>query len=168
MAYYYHGTTAENAENIEEEGLRRGQCGDNFEASIGPDECYPVFLTVSKRRAAYWSQQNEITPPDGEHSPAIVRVDGQCLDDTVLTDDPRPAQNRGDKEYAGDVPADCVTVVSPEDGKEDECADAFEKVKSKEVDFRTDDSDENYREFEEAVDKFERQCDADYRGGRFV
>jgi hypothetical protein len=168
VSFYFHGTTAVKADNIEEEGLKTGKCGANFNASTGDGECHPVFLTVGKRRAAYWSQQDEITSPDGEQSPAIVRVNGQCLDDSMLKDDPRPARNRGDLEYAGDVPADCVTRVSPEEGKEDDCANAFEQVKDKEVDFRTDDSDENYRKFEDAVDKFERQCGADYRGGRFV
>ena len=168
MPYFYHGTTSDNADSIEKEGLVRGQCGDNFDASIGPDDCYPVFLTVGKRRAAYWSQQNEITSPNGEESPAIVRVNGGCLDDTMLTDDPRPTQNRGDKEYAGDVPADCVEKITPEEGKEEECAEAFEKVERKNSDLLDEGTDENLREFEQAVDNFENQCNADYRGGRFV
>lgn len=166
MSNYFHGTTSDKADSIEEEGLQRGKCGDNFTASTGADECYPVFLTVGKTRAAYWSQQHEITSPNGEQAPAIVKVDGKCLDDTMLTDDPRPTQNRGDKEYAGDIRSDCVTKITPKEGKEQECAKAFEEVEDKQLELDRDNT--TLTQFENAVDKFNAACDASYRGGRFV
>lgn len=163
---YWHGTSSKNIEGIREEGLQRNRCGANYSASHGEDgECDPVFLTYGKRRAAYWSQSNEITPADGSEAPAIIKVNSMCIDEDKLRDDPRPTVNKGDLEYHGDISSECISVETPEDDKVEECGKAFERVKNAENEMRHGDNPEALTLFEEAVDDFNHKCDAPYRGG---
>lgn len=158
---YFHGTSSAHAESIEEEGLKTSECGKSFSAS-DMEKCSPIFLTRYESRAAFWSQEDVITEPDGDEAPTIFRVDGQCIDEEKLKEDPRPSVNRGDYEYRGDIGENCVQRISPEEDKTGECATKFKQVKDAHREKRREKSDEALEKFQNKAKQFKQACGVSY------
>lgn len=171
---YYHGTNHTNVEGIMEDGLQTDKCGENFGASHGETESEtecPVFLTTGKRRAAFWAQNNPITPPDGSKSPVVLKVKSQCVDKDKLEDDNRPTVRKGDKEYHDNIEPDCISVESPtslmksQEKSYRQCAEAYEKVNEKESELKVMRTHEDtFKEYENAIKTFEKKCGMKYHG----